>query len=93
MKIKIDKTIYKIILLILIININIHLSLYNNYIKKTFQKLTFNNNSKIYNKINADYDYNFAIIRRNFSLNGLFGFYVAYLGCLNLLIKFVVYKY
>ena len=87
MKIKIDKAIYKIILLILIININVHLSLYNNYIKKIFQKITFNNNSKIYNKINADYDYNFAIIRRNFSLNGLFGFYVAYLGCLNLLIN------
>ena len=73
--------------MLLITNINVQIKLNNNYIKKTFQKLIFNSNSMIYNKINADYDYNFAIIRKNFSLNGLFGFYVAYLGCLNLLIN------
>ena len=74
------------ILLLLIINIRINIRIYNKEVIKTIQKLNFNN-SMIINKINIDYDNNFAIIRRNYSLNGLFGFYVAYIGCLNILIN------
>ena len=37
--------------------------------------------------LNYDYNYSFAIIKRKNCTNGLFGYYVAYLGCLNKFIK------
>ncbi len=45
--------------------------------------LSFQNKTFIKKEIIPDYNYSFAIIKRNNCSNGLFGFYVAYLGCIN----------
>lgn len=59
--------------------------IFNNNLKKILSYKIKNNNIK--KGINSDYNYSFAIIKRKNCTNGLFGYYVAYLGCLNKFIK------
>ena len=68
-----------LLLIIIIFNVNTNLKI-KKYMLNFFKRLS--HNEMISNEI-KDYNKNFVIIRRNFSSNGMFGFYVAYLGCLN----------
>ncbi len=68
-----------IIIIFIIINANTNLKI-KKYMLNFFKRLS--HNEMISNEI-KDYNKNFVILRRNFSSNGMFGFYVAYLGCLN----------
>ena len=72
-----------IIIVFIIFKFNIKIHYYKNF----KDILTFQNKNSYNKEMNLDYNYSFAIIKRNNCTNGLFGYYVAYLGCLNKFIK------